>query len=79
MTAVRRKQLQQLGHIRRDPPRLIFGEQLGRRSPARRIYVKGCDMKQTLARIAFLAVVAWTIISFLFLGLVLYLYNFPMH
>jgi hypothetical protein len=31
MTAVRRKQLQQLGHIRRDPPRLIFGEQLGRR------------------------------------------------
>ena len=36
-------------------------------------------MKQTLARIVFLAVVAWTIISFLFLGLILYLYSFSYH
>jgi len=27
------QQLRQLGDIRRDPPRLIFGERLGRRSP----------------------------------------------
>jgi hypothetical protein len=27
--------LRQLRNIRRDPPRLVFGEQLGRRSPAR--------------------------------------------
>jgi hypothetical protein len=27
-------QLRQLGDIRRDPPRLVFGERLGRRSPA---------------------------------------------
>jgi hypothetical protein len=34
------------------------------------------NMKQALARIALLAVVAWTIMSFLFLGLILYLYAF---
>jgi hypothetical protein len=28
----------QLGDIRRNPPRLIFGEQLGCRSPARLIF-----------------------------------------
>jgi hypothetical protein len=27
------KQFRQLGNIRRDPPRLVFGEQLGGRSP----------------------------------------------
>jgi hypothetical protein len=27
-------QLRQLGDIRRNPPRLVFREQLGRRSPA---------------------------------------------
>jgi predicted ferric reductase len=34
------------------------------------------ETKRTLARIAFLAVVAWTIIAFLFLGLIIYLYSF---
>jgi hypothetical protein len=32
------QQLRQLGDIRCDPPRLVFGEQLGRRSFARGLY-----------------------------------------
>ena len=34
------------------------------------------ETKRTLGRIAFLAVAAWTIMSFLFLGLIIYLYQF---
>src|SRR6516164_4236663 len=34
------QQLRQLGDIRRDPPRLIFGGELGRRAPARFVLVK---------------------------------------
>ena len=35
------QQLPQLGDIGRDPPRLIFGEQLVRGSPAGQIYARG--------------------------------------
>jgi hypothetical protein len=41
------QQLRQLGDIRRDPPRLIFREQLGRRSPAR--LVLEVDVSELLA------------------------------
>ena len=30
----RRRWLRQLGDVRRDPPRLVFGEQFGRRLPS---------------------------------------------
>jgi hypothetical protein len=39
-----RDRLRQLGHVRRNPPRLTFGEQLGSRSAARRSGVRGCRL-----------------------------------
>jgi hypothetical protein len=41
------QQLRQLGDIRRDPPRLIFRELIGRRSPAR--LVLQVDVSELLA------------------------------
>jgi hypothetical protein len=42
-----RQQLRQLGDVRRNPSRLVFGEQLGRRAPPR--FILEIDIGKLLA------------------------------
>jgi hypothetical protein len=46
--------LRQLGDIRRDPPRFIFGEQLGRRTPP------GSSLKRLTWCSSYQALKVWT-------------------